>query len=200
MIVLSNDFKPLIWFFWYWGQYSTIIIKSLTILSTSNTHFPSISYHNLQSFSFLFKNDNKTSLSKLPLHAEFWDTTAARRILPDVLFKLSALHNGHAVQVSTSTVGEAGATSEVEAVRSMHNHLFPCDRNKDLAVILTVVIADFFKDLAYPYTFNTNVDVPATWVICSQAGLMPGTARQCSPCKCLRAEPRLSWSKSSSVH
>lgn len=64
--------------------------------------------------------------------------------------------------MGTAGASAAGATSETAAVRTLHNHYLPQAYSTDLVVVPTVVIFDSVKDLAYPYTFHTNEEVPAT--------------------------------------
>lgn len=68
------------------------------------------------------------------------------------------------MQVGTTTVREAGATSEIEVVKSMRNHNLPCKQCTDLIVICTVDIADSVGDLLYPYKFQTTDEDPTTLI------------------------------------
>lgn len=76
------------------------------------------------------------------LRKESGNTAAAFGVLYGMAVNLFALQNGHAAQVGTATVSEAGATSETEAVRIMHNHDLLRQQGKDLFVIRTVVTTD----------------------------------------------------------
>lgn len=75
--------------------------------------------------------------------------------------ELYGLQNGHAAQAGTVTLSEAGATFEIEAVRSLHRHNIPWEQGTDVVVIRTVGIADIGKRLACTYTLFSNDGVPA---------------------------------------
>lgn len=57
---------------------------------------------------------------------DFGSTAAGCAALSGVHANLFALHRGHEGQVGTSTMSEAGAASDTETVRDMHNHDSPC--------------------------------------------------------------------------
>lgn len=61
-------------------------------------------------------------------------------------------------------MSEVGANSEVEVVRILRKHHLSSEQGTNLLVIHTVVVTDEVKNLAYPYMFNTNYEVPATLV------------------------------------
>lgn len=110
---------------------------------------------------FFSKMSNQTSLFEVGLGKEIGITAASNGALSGVPVNLFSLHNGHAAQIGTAAVSEAGATVETEVLNSMHNHDLSFEQSVKCIVIRTSDTADSVKDLTYHCTFPTNDEAPA---------------------------------------
>lgn len=106
-------------------------------------------------------NSETPSVFEMVLWEEFGKSATARGTMVGVFVKVFVLQNGHAHQMGTATVIEASASSGTEAVRRLHNYDLPFEHGMDLVVVCPVVMANYVKDLAYPYTFHTKEEATA---------------------------------------
>lgn len=117
-------------------------------------------------------------LFEIVLGEVFGTIVTAIGILPGVHVRLLTLQDRHAHQTHTSRKSEAGAPSEMELVRTVHNHVLPPEPGTDILVARTMVIADSVKNFAYPIHDPLNKRFRRLREICCHSSFMPGTFNQ----------------------
>lgn len=104
--------------------------------------------------------------------------------------KLFALQNGHSVQVDTATVSEAGATSQTKVVRTDTAITYAASNEQISSSFVLWLLQTQPKISCIPTRSAQTMRFRLLLEICSHAGFMLATAKQCS----LFQRPR-SWAR-----